>query len=669
MKKQLLILIIFLTVKIFPSENVLVNQAGYLPRLAKTVFVTVAADSFFVIEASTQNLFFKGALQLSTLKDNATGKIFYSGDFSSLTRPGRYLIKISNSDSSYKFLIADTVFEDVFSKSLKGFYFQRCGSILISQYAGKYERNKCHALDGWLHSSTGQTGFVYSPGGWHDAGDFGKYIVNAGVTVGTMLMAYELFPSGLCNDKLNIPESGNKIPDILDEIKYELDWMFSMQNSNGGVYAKLTREQFEGFIMPSQDTEKRYIYTISSTATGDFAAVMAKAARIYKQFDTAYAARCLSAAVNAWSYLLANPYIVPTGGFKNPTGTATGEYGDGDDKDERLWAAAELFFATGSDNYNSYFSTNYTAKGLFKSSMNWANVQSMALLTYLNGINPKASVTIKDHLSAALNIYCQNQLVTRSQNGTKVCIKPGEYNWGSNSEVLNRAILLIISYTRNNNKEYFNAALDQLNYILGVNGKNTSYVTGVGTLYPMFPHHRPSGSDGVKEPVPGLLAGGPDQYLDDAVLKSKYNSSTPPALCYIDDQGSYASNEIAINWNAPLVFVAGYFNAEGKTTNVKDNGSLMPDEIILEQNYPNPFNPETTINWQLKKEEKVSLKVYDILGREVKVLVDDVKPAGYYSTRIDFEKNNSGSKLSSGVYYYRLNTAAQTYTKKMLYLK
>ena len=151
----------------------------------------------------------------------------------------------------------------------------------MQPYAGVYYHSSCHPGDGFYHSSTGQSGFKLSTGGWHDAGDYGKYIVNAGITLGTSLLAYESFPSKFNQDDLNIPESGNSIPDLLDEVRYELEWYLKMQNSNGGVYFKLTKQQFESFIMPNNDSGMRYIYQLSSNATGDFVAVMARASRIF----------------------------------------------------------------------------------------------------------------------------------------------------------------------------------------------------------------------------------------------------------------------------------------------------------------------------------------------------------------------------------------------------
>ena len=650
--------------------QVYINQAGYLPELPKIFYSSSFADSFYVIESSTGNIKYRDELYFSVANDPATDLTLYSGDFSSFQINGNYFIRLSNGDSSHTFSISSNVYDDVYKKSLKGYYFQRCGIALLQPYAGVYYHAACHPGDGFYHSSTGQSGFRPTTGGWHDAGDYGKYVVNSGITVGTLLLAYESFPDKFNQDNLNIPESGNSIPDLLDEVRHELEWLMKMQNENGGVYFKVTKEQFESFIMPQNDSGIRYIHVLSSTATGNFAGMMARAARIYQSIDSTFSFQCLNAAVLAWNFLVANPTIVPPGGFKNPIGTVTGEYGDTNDSDERLWAAAELFETTGLSEYHDYVIANYASGGIISGAMSWNKVKNLALLTYLNSSQTSASQTIKTQIKNSMISYVNTLLSRASTNGFGVTINPGEYYWGCNSDVLNKALLLIYAYEETNNVGYFQTALMQLNYILGTNAHNISFITGIGINSVMHPHHRPSSADGVVNPVPGLLAGGPDQYLDDPVLQSHFNSSTPPALCYIDDVGSYASNEIAINWNAPLVFVSGYFNAEG-VSSVDDQGfNSVPDKFKLEQNYPNPFNPITKINYSITsvistegRNPNVTLKVYDTLGNEVVTLVNENQSAGNYE--VEFNAKN----ISSGVYFYTLSTQNYSETKSMVLLK
>jgi len=646
------------------AQYALINQAGYLPDQVKYVYFIMPDDSFYVVNKTSGEIQYRGAIQMTASKDLATGLATYRGDFSAFTQTGTYQISTPNEDTSYSFSISQTVYESVYKKSLKGFYFQRCGQALLSQNAGVYARSICHTNDGTYHSTTGKTGTAETTGGWHDAGDYGKYIVNAGISVGTLLYAYESFPEKFSHDDLNIPESGNSIPDILDEVRYELEWFLKMQDTtDGGVFFKVTTENFDAFEMPNKDAATRYIYQKSSTATGDFAAVTAQAGRIYKSFDTTFAARCLNASRLAWQYLQANPLIVPTGGFKNPSGTGTGEYGDNTDSDERLWAAAELYVTTGEDTYHFYFKAHYNGQSLFSSSMGWPNVRPLAHIAYIMGKQSNRDLTIQSNLKSALASYCTALCSIIAADGLNVSLLPSGYGWGSNSGALNNAVILIIGSETANNTDFSIAALQQLNYVLGCNRLNMTFITGVGSAYPMYIHHRPSGADGIAEPIPGLIAGGPDKYLDDTVLRSLFNSSTPPARCYADDQGSYASNEICINWNAPLVFVAGYFNESPATSVQKPSVAALPTRFVLYQNYTNPFNPSTVISYDLPGNSFVNLKVFDILGREVIQLVNQWKMAGTHSVTFN------ASLLPSGVYFYRLQTGIGTMTKKMLLIK
>lgn len=647
----------------FSFSQVFINQAGYVNSLPKIFFTTVATDSFSVVDRFNGMTVYHDELSFSVSDDIATGMTLYQGDFSDFQIPGNYFIRVGNVDSSYNFIVSNNALDDAYKKSLKGYYFQRCGVTLTPPYAGNYIHTACHLTDATFHSSTGETGILQATGGWHDAGDYGKYVVNSGITVGTLLMAYELFPEKFEQYNLNLPESGNGIPDILDEVRYELEWLLKMQSANGGVYFKITKEQFENFVLPNLDTGTRYIYQISSTATADFAAVMAKAARVYKDFYPAFSNECLQASTLAWNYLSANPSIVPAGGFKNPTGTVTGEYGDSNDSDERLWAAAELFETTGESIYKDYFEARYSSGGIITSTMGWQNVKDLAQITYLLSTQNTSSTQIKTQIKNSLVNYCNGLVNRTAANGFGVAINPGEYYWGSNSDVLNKAVLLIIAFEQTNNQNYYDAALMQLNYILGTNAHNLSFITGVGTKSVLHPHHRPSFADGIAAPVPGLLAGGPDEYLNDDVLKNKFNSFTPAALCYMDTVDSYASNEIAINWNAPLVFVLGYFNGEGLTSIDEKSINIVPDNYRLNQNYPNPFNPTTKISWQSPISGWQTIKIYDSLGNEIATLVDDYKSAGSYE--VDF----NGIALTSGIYFYRLQAGTYLNTRKMVLIK
>jgi endoglucanase len=545
------------------SGNVAVDQAGYTPSAAKFGLIGSRADSFRVVNAATGESVFRGEIRIAMRGDKSTGMDIWKADFSALRTPGEYVIHTSAGDSSEHFIIADTVYDPVFHASLKGFYYQRCGTTLATANAGPYARTQpCHMADGVFHASAAKGEKQLDvTGGWHDAGDYGKYVVNAGITTGTLLAAYEWFPAKFAADNLNIPESGNGVPDILDEARFELLWLLKVQDHDGGAFFKVTHEKFEGFISPEADNGARFIYPVSTTATGNFVAVMARASRVFSTIDAEFASRCLSAARAGWHYLQKNPSIIPEGGFRNPPGTVTGEYGDGNDRDERLWAAAELYLADEDMSAHHYFLDHYTSGGVVNSTMWWMDVNAFAQLTYLRGSRPGIDATVQGKIRESLLAYCRVLLSLHDLSGFGTAIELRDYIWGSNGQVLNNGLLLILGNDEAGNPAFLQAALDQLHYVLGVNAHGQSFVTGVGAKHTMHPHHRPSGSDGIVEPLPGLISGGPNHNVkQDPALASHFSRTTPPALCYIDDEASYASNEICINWNAPLVFVAGYFH-------------------------------------------------------------------------------------------------------------
>jgi len=669
-------MILVVLVSLGPTANlnagprtVVVDQLGYPRNFVKFVFSSQAADSFAILRSPSGERVFAGPLNLWKTSDASTGKTVYRGDFSGFQLPGEYRVVTSGGDTSGVFAISDSVYDQAFRKALRGFYLQRCGMPLLPGYAGAYQHPSCHVLDGVYHTSTDTSGFHTAAGGWHDAGDYGKYVVNAGISAGTLLLAYEMFPSRFAGDDLGIPESGNGVPDILDEVRYELRWFLTMQRSDGGFWFKITHAGFEGFIMPQNDTGSRYIYAVSSTATGDAVAVLARGARLFSAYDTAFSRTCLEAATRGWEFLSAHGAIVPAGGFKNPAGTSTGEYGDGDDSDERFWAAAELFETTGGPAYHDFFQGNLIYGTQFNA-MGWGYVRPLGLLTYLRSQQPAAVAEVRNDIRLALSAYCASQITKRNSSGYHTVLQPGGYVWGSNSVALNAAVLLLAGGVETGDSLFVAVAADQLHYVLGVNGLSRSCVTGLGENPPRQPHHRPSASDGVADPVPGLLAGGPDQYRNDAVLQALYTSSTPPALCYADSLPSYASNEIAINWNAPLVFVAGFFRGFSGPLDVRWGERQTPPEFLLEQNFPNPFNPTTQIRYdtawgtdRLANASRVRLVVYDLLGREVAILVDEMKAPGSYVADFD------ASGLAAGAYVCRMTAGGYVQSRRMMFLK
>lgn len=652
-----------------PAQTVMVNQVGYRPGMAKFVFATVAADSFHVRRPGDAEILFSGPLTLWKSADPSTGMTVYRGDFTAFQQPGRYEIVTADGRRSAPFTIADSVYDDLLRKAIRFYYYQRCGSVLSSLHAGPYARNLCHIADAFFHGSSDSAGFMHTTGGWHDAGDFGKYVVNAGITVGTLLMAYEAFPERFSSDALGIPESGNGVPDLLDEVRYELEWLLRMQAADGRVFTKVTSERFAPMVMPHLHREPRYIYAASTTATADLVAVAARAARVYRVFDPEFADRCLEAARRGWAFLQAHPDILPPGGFRNPPGTETGEYGDTSDADERLWAAAELFAATAENAYHDDYLRSWQQPEPFNWAFWWGDVHDFAHLTYLHCKQPQVREEVRATLRGALVQFARRLVDERNRSGFHVLLEPGEYFWGSNSLALNQAVVLIFAYELSGQPEFLRVAADQLHYVLGTNALNMSMVTGVGTRSPQRPHHRPSEADAVPAPIPGMLVGGPNQFLNDPALKARFTGSTPPALAYLDVLDSYASNEVAINWNAPLVFVAGYVAGGDRPSTAGPGQASLPVGFELHQNYPNPFNGETVIRCRVDRPGEAVLEIYNAAGQLVDRRVQHLPGAGECRWRWD-AVDRHGREVGSGVFFYRVLAAGGTSpTRKMVVLR
>ena len=343
-----------------------INQIGYRTSDVKEMTLFEGAGDVEFLDESGDVVF--TATPMSSSSWGPSGQNVQRVDFSGLDVPGIYSVKVGGAILRTDLKIADNTYEDLVKASLKFFYYQRASMALEEKYAGQWKRSAGHEDNQvHLHSSTGASGIISSSKGWYDAGDYGKYIVNSGISTYTLLSLYEHFPAYFDQLEWNIPNEGN-LPDLLEEIKYNLDWMLTMQVGDGGVYHKLTTLNFSGFVMPEEDNAIRYAIGKGTAATLDFAAVMATAARVYKKFDAGYAEKCLKAAKSAYAWGLANPSVR----FSNPTDVKTGEYGDGSFNDEKQFAASELFITTGDEQYK--------LSGAFNSLPSWANVSGLATL-------------------------------------------------------------------------------------------------------------------------------------------------------------------------------------------------------------------------------------------------------------------------------------------------
>lgn len=528
------------------AATVYINQVGYRTGDTKEFALVDGSGTVEIVDGS-------GTTVLTATPSAASnwapsGQSVQLVDFSDLKTPGTYSIKVGGQVVRNDLKIADSPFEDVTKASLKWYYYQRASMALEETYAGQWKRAAGHTNEtAQLHKSAG-SGSLQSSKGWYDAGDYGRYIVNSGITTYTLLSLYEHFPDYFKTLKWNIPADGN-LPDLLAEIKYNLDWMLTMQASDGAVYHKLTTLQFPGDVMPNKDTEQLYVIGKGTAATFDFAAVMAVAARVYRPFDASYADKCLEAAKKAYAWGAQNPNVK----FNNPSDVGTGSYADGSLGDEKDFAGTELFVTTGD--------ASYKTSGASHNLPGWADVSGLATYgkaTHATEFGNVAQVAKDTLLSVA------DDFEARSTTGFGVVMGDNDFYWGSNSVAGNQGVWLLHAYYLTGDKKYYVAATKVLDYLLGKNPLDMSFVTGYGTKSPMMPHHRPSTADGVKDPVPGMIVGGPQPGGEDIgsqTWECKDYRTGKPATSYTDNRCSYATNEVAINWNAPFAYLAGAIEA------------------------------------------------------------------------------------------------------------
>ena len=534
------------------------NQVGYFPNEEKVVVIEGINPAGKI---QVKNLQGKTVLKPRNIRQAQSpwgDKTRYVVDISDLKKEGDYEVCVAGAKAPLR--IARHALHDISVASLKLFYLIRSGVPIESQYAGPYARPLGHAdTQVLVHPSAASESrpegtVISSPLGWYDAGDYNKYVVNSAFSIGLMLGVYEENKAYFDRLQTNIPESKNQTADFLDEMMFNMLWLLTMQDpDDGGVYHKLTTPNFEGFVMPKDCHQPRYVVAKSVTATLDFAAVMAQMARLMKgNADYPdFSAKAAEAAERAYLWALVHPDALYRQADMNKQfqpAVNTGEYGDGNATDERFWAATELYKLTGKTVYKQDALRLMPSDFLVPS---WGNVSGLGMLSWLSAGDAVQTDKVRQALQACCDAYVKDtdQSCFQAPYGNHA----HDFGWGHLSERccgMGIALLFADQYvTKGNYRRY---ALENIDCLLGRNALGYCYVTGFGQKSPMHPHHRPSAADGIDAPFPGMLVGGPNPGQQDKGSNLVYPSSLPDES-YVDHADSYASNEIAINWNAALV--------------------------------------------------------------------------------------------------------------------
>jgi endoglucanase len=548
------------------GEQVRVNQVGYLPQAEKVAVVVGNAETFQLRDIRSNDVVLGGNL-LGPFEDANSGDTLHYADFSEWQSEGTYVVEVDGGGSSFPFRIGSNVYDYPMLEAARSYTRQRSGTAVhdpitgISFGAGHLQDARARLYFSDEFHDEGD--IIDVGGGWYDAGDFGKYLPPSAVTVAQLMLAYELNPERFYRGQLMFPHEIGRVygdtdmPDLLLEVRFNLAWMEKMQRPDGAVYHKNSGLRWPGFVLPEQDTQTRYVFGLSTFATAQYAGAMAMAARIYEPFDSAFAARALDNARRAQAYLEANPHPY----FRRDEGqdSGSGAYSKEADAEERAWAAAELLKTTGEEGFDAYLQEHLRGTLVANPTfVTWYDTSALAQWAYLT--SEQADPEVQAHVREVFVAYAGDIVAQIEQDGYRVALTADEYTWASAKNAVAKGSFLILAHELVPDDAYLRGALDQLHYILGRNATGYSYLTGFGTRTPFDIHHRIRAATGTD--LPGLLVGGPNRFGGDPLLEAFLQAQNPPpAKAYLDLQGSWATNEYAIDYTAPAFFTLAYFSS------------------------------------------------------------------------------------------------------------
>ncbi len=568
------------------GPRVRVNQVGYLPKGPKNA--TLVTDATTALPWQLRNG--GGTVVASGVTtprgvDASSGQNVHSIDFSGFTTAGTGFTLSADGQTSHPFDLDAAAYAKLRTDALKFYYTQRSGIEIKDSLRPGYGRPAGHV---GVAPNQGDTLVPCQPGvcdyslnvqgGWYDAGDHGKYVVNGGISVAQLMSEFERTkvaasakPGKLGDNTLALPESGNGIPDILDEARWEMDFLLSMQVPAGKplagmVHHKIHDENWTGLpLMPHLDPQKRELHPPSTAATLNLAATAAQAARIFGPYDAPFAARALAAARTAFSAAQAHPAIYAS----TADGVGGGTYDDNDVTDEFYWAAAELYLSTGEKAYADYLlaSPVHTADVFKPEGFSWGYTAALGRLDLaLIPNNLPGRQAVRASVLAGADKYLAT--IAASPYGLPYAPSNGMFDWGSNSSILNNIVVLATAYDLSGAAKYRDAVLQGVDYLFGRNALNQSYVTGYGEKSSQNQHSRwyahQLNADLPHPPV-GSLAGGANSSIQDPVAQALLKGCKPQ-FCYIDEIQSWSTNELTINWNSPLSWVAAFVADQGDAT-------------------------------------------------------------------------------------------------------
>lgn len=600
--------------EVWQRAEILTNQVGYFTNRAKkaTFLCTDKNGMDFEIKDASGRSVYSGSSEYFGYDEDSDDTVHII-DFSDFNEEGTYYIETENGAKSREFTVGgSSSYSSMLYDALNYFYQNRSGIEIESKYitsgdADSLARAAGHSSDiaeiqqTWGYS--GSSGTVDVTGGWYDAGDHGKYVVNGGFSLWMLQNQYETavkygYEDVFADGTMNIPENSNGNPDLLDEARWQMEWMLKMIVDSGEyegmVYHKAHDEKWTALgLAPADDEMKRIIKPPTTAATLNLAACAAQAARLWDGIDDDFAKECLEASEKCYAAAKKHPDMYAP----LDESIGGGAYGDDNVTDEFYWAACELYITTGDKDYyedakdSKFFLDVPTSLDGGESvdtvgSFDWGHVAALGTLSMalnedaVGGNNADAA---KESILAASDYYIDLE----NSQGYGLPYGPSTigyndsdtgYIWGSNSFVADNSIVMAYAYLLSGEDKYADGVVSGVDYLLGRNAVDYSYVTGYGTHAVENPHHR-YWANQIDDTFPkapcGVLSGGPNSGMQDPWVKGSgwKKGEIAPQKCYLDHIEAWSVNECTINWNASLAWIIAFTAQENGGIEVGSTGA------------------------------------------------------------------------------------------------